>query len=431
MTCLRKVAALVAVLCLLPSVPALAARKVTITGGGWGHGIGMSQYGAYGRAKRGHNATQILQHYYSGARVRQGDLPGNIRVGLLEYRSSISATSSAFKEGGGRIAFKVAGDSGQIAQGPAGTDWRVEPSSTGGMRLYRNGDQVRVDGRSVFGDATHPLVARYERFGSLLRINEKAISYAYGRMEFGTFTSDRCPDDQCLRLVLSLPFQKYLYGLGEVPFSWPAAALRSQVIAARTYAYEKVLRTGQHLYPCECAVYDSTLDQVYSGDSKRVPSGIYWDDWVAAVDDTKGKVILYRGNPIQALYSSSSGGHTENNENVWGGTPLPYLRGVPDAPDDNPANPNHTWSVSMSFRAFADELEKEYNDDPDTRFGDLRSFKLVRPFGVSGRVTVVKPGVGGGVRIEGTTRELRVSGWSIRGALGLMDSLFRVKISRT
>jgi SpoIID/LytB domain protein len=199
----------------------------------------------------------------------------------------------------------------------------------------------------------------------------------------------------------------------------------------RTYAYEKVLRTGQHLYPCDCAVYDSTLDQVYSGDSKRVPSGIYWDDWVAAVDDTKGKVILYRGNPIQALYSSSSGGHTENNENVWGGTPLPYLRGVPDAPDDNPANPNHTWSVSMSFRAFADELEKEYNDDPDTRFGDLRSFKLVRPFGVSGRVTVVKPGVGGGVRIEGTTRELRVSGWSIRGALGLMDSLFRVKISRT
>jgi stage II sporulation protein D len=430
MTSLRRVAALTAVLCLLLSVPASAARKVTITGGGWGHGIGMSQYGAYGRAKRGHSATKILQHYYSGARVRRGDLPGGIRVGLLEYRSSITATSSAFREGGGRIVFGVAGGPDRIATGPAGTDWRVEPSSTGGMRLYRNGDQVRVDGRSVFGDATHPLIARYRRFDSLLRINEKGISYAYGRMEFGTFTSERC-GGQCLRLIVSLPFQRYLLGLGEVPFSWPGAALRSQVIAARTYAYEKVLRTGQHRYPCDCAVYDSTFDQVYSGDSKRVASGVYWDDWVAAVDATKGKVILYRGAPIQALYSSSSGGHTENNENVWGGTAIPYLRGVPDAPDDNPANPNHTWSLAMSFRAFADMLERAYNDDPDTRFGELRAFKLVKPFGVSGRVTVVKPGVGGGVRIDGTTGDTRVSGWSIREALGLKDSLFRVNITRT
>ena len=411
------------ILSLLPGSPALAARSVTITGGGWGHGIGMSQYGAYGRAKRGDEAPQILEHYYSGSNVTTAGVPGTLRVGLLEYRSSISATSSAFKEGGGDIVFKVQGDKTRIARGGPGADWRVEPSSTGGMRLYKNGDQVRKDGRSVFGDPERPLIAQYQRFGSLLRINEKGISYAYGNMQFGTFPTDRCSGGQCLRLVVSLPMQKYLYGLGEVPFSWPGAALRTQVIAARTYAYEKTLRTGQRRYPCDCAVYDSTLDQVYSGDAKRVPSGQYWDDWTSAVDDTKGQVILYNGTPIQALYSSSSGGYTENNENVWGGTPLPYLRGVPDAPDDNPANPNYKWSLDMSYSTFESKLNSAYG------VGSVDRFNLVKPFGVSGRVTVVKPDNTGGVKIVGSDKTVRTSGWSIRSALGLKDSLFRIQIN--
>ena len=412
------------VLSLLPASAALAARTVTITGGGWGHGMGMSQYGAYGRAKRGDAAPQILEHYYSGTKVTTADMPSTLRVGLLEYRSSISATSSPFQEGGGEVVFKVQGSRERIARGAAGADWRVEPSSTGGMRLFKNGNQVRKDGRSVFGDPTHPLIAQYQRFGTLLRINEKAISYAYGNMQFGTFPTDRCSGGHCLRLVIQLPLQKYLYGLGEVPFSWPGAALRTQVIAARTYAYEKTLRTGQRRFPCDCAVYDSTLDQVYSGDAKRIPSGQYWDDWTSAVDDTKAQVILYNGAPIQALYSSSSGGYTENNENVWGGTPLPYLRGVPDAPDDNPANPNHTWSVSMSYSAFESKLDASYG------VGGLEAFRLLRPFGVSGRVTVVKPDNTGGVKIVGSRKTVRTSGWSIRSALGLRDSLFRVQITR-
>ncbi len=409
-------------LSVLSAAPAFAARTVTITGGGWGHGMGMSQYGAYGRANRGHSAPQILEHYYSGSNVTAAEMPGSIRVGLLEYRSAITATSSALRDGGGDVVFKVQGSRGAIARGGAGADWRIEPSSTGGLRLYKNGAQVREDGRSVFGDPTHPLVALFERFDTLLRINEKGISYAHGKMEFGTFATDSCAGGHCLRLVLSLPMQKYLYGLGEVPFSWPGAALRSQVIAARTYAYEKTLRSGQHRYPCDCAVYDSTLDQVYSGDAKRVPSGQYWDDWKAAVNDTKAQVILYRGAPIQALYSSSSGGHTENNENVWGGTPLPYLRGVPDAPDDNDANPNHTWSVEMSYSSFQSKLDAAYG------VGSVDRFVLIKPFGVSGRVTVVKPDNTGGVKIVGSRKTARASGWSIRSALGLKDSLFRVRV---
>ena len=403
--------------------PARAVTRVKIRGGGWGHGIGMSQYGAYGRAKNGQGATRILEHYYSRANVRRANLPRTIRVGLLQYRSAISSSSEVFSGGDGRIIFKVNGR--RIAAGRDATRWRVERSSTGGMRLYRNGNRVRRDGKSVFGSPSTPLVAVYEKFGSKLHISEKGNSYAYGRMLFGTYSTPQCDSDFCLRLVLSLRIQKYLYGLGEVPSSWPQASLRAQAIAGRTYALEKVRRSGQHRYPCDCAVYDSTLDQAYIGDAKRTGSGAYWDDWKRAVDATRKRVILYRRQPIQALYSSSSGGHTENNENVWGGTPIPYLRGVRDRADGVSANPNHTWSLSMRWRAFENKLQAAYG------IGNLRAFRLLRPFGVSGRVTVVKPDNTGGVRIRGSRKTVRASGWSVRSALGLKDTLFRVEIVRT
>jgi SpoIID/LytB domain protein len=415
------VLALVAALLVAPS--ASAARRVTIDGGGWGHGIGMSQYGAYGRARQGKTASEILEHYYSGARVQAISLPSDVRVGLLQYKSSISVTSSAYTDGGGKVEFKVEGEPGTIAHGGSASSWKVEVSNAGGVRLYKNGNEVVSDGRRVFGDDQHPLIMFYESFGTLVRIAEKSNSYAYGRMEFGTFATPRCDGTSCLRLVVDLPMQRYLYGLGEVPSSWPGAALRSQAIAGRTYAYDKSQRSGDHRLPCDCTVYDSTLDQAYIGDAKRTGSGEYWDDWVAAVDDTNDQVILYKGDPVQALYSSSSGGYTENNENVWGGTPLPYLRGVPDKADAVSANPNHTWSVEMTWRSFGDKLDAAF------KVGRLQRFKLMKPFGVSGRVTVVKSPDKGGARIVGSDQTVRVSGWSLRSALGLKDTLFRVDIS--
>jgi len=412
-------AAAVVMLVLLPA-PAFAGRTVVITGGGWGHGIGMSQYGAYGRALNGRSAANILEHYYSGAQVSFANMPARVRVGLLEGRRSISATSSLFDSGQGRIVFKVAGGM-RVATGNAGAKWRIVPSSTGGMRLYKNGDRITRDGKSVFGSPQRPLVAKYERFHSLIRITEKARDYAFGRMNFGTYASGSC-GDYCLRLVLRIPMQEYLFGLGEVPSSWPQASLRSQAITGRTYAFQKVRRYGQHRYPCDCAVYDSTYDQAYIGDAKRTGSISNWDDWMRAVTATRSQVILYDGAPIQAYYSSSSGGYTENNENVWGGTPLPYLRGVPDGPDAVGANPNHTWSVSLGWRTFSAKLDAAFGT------GALQRFRLLKPFGVSGRVTVVKGPDRGGVRIVGANRTVRASGLSIQSALGLKDTLFSVAI---
>ena len=397
---------------------AVAEKQVKITGGGWGHGIGMSQYGAYGRALKGRSAAEILTAYYTGTHVRTDKIPQRIRVGLIQGRQTIAATSSAFAPGGGRVTWEASGK-GTIAGGGSQTNWRVEPTTSGGMRLFKNGHKVTKKGSAVFGTGGKALKLIFDRYHSLVSIEGKAHDYAYGRMLVDTAP---CGSDYCLRLVLVLPMQKYLYGLGEVPASWPGAALRAQVIAARTYAVSKIDRVGQHLDACDCAVYDSTADQAYIGDSKRTTSGGYWDDWKAAVTDTDDQVVLYEGKPIQALYSSSSGGYTENNENVWGGTPIPYLRGVPDAADDLPENPNHSWTVKMSWSAFAGKLNAAFGT------GKLIKFKLMPPFGVSGRVTVVTSPDEGGVKIVGGSKTVRADGWQVRSALGLKDTLFRVNV---
>lgn len=421
------VAAAVAVttLALVLAAPsAFAARTVTIRGGGWGHGIGMSQYGAYGRAQKGASVAAILKHYYSGTKVSAAKMPRRVRVGLLQGRSAITFTSKPGPRGGGALVIKEAGRAEAVASGASGTQWRVQPSTTGGMRIFKDGERLRQDGRGVFGSASRPLALVYEKEGSLVDVGDKPYDYAYGRLKIETYDTDSCSAGYCLRLVLAINMQKYLYGLGEVPASWPQAALQAQAVAGRTYAYEKVKRIGQNRYPCGCAVYDSTYDQAYIGDAKRTGSGAYWDDWTRAVDATKRKVVLYGTSPIQALYSSSSGGHTEHNENVWGGTPLPYLRGVLDKADEVSANPNHQWKIQMTFAQFQQKLDAAYG------IGELEDFRLIKPFGVSGRVTVVKAGTGGGARITGSKKTVRVSGWSLRSALGLKDTLFRVDLSR-
>jgi SpoIID/LytB domain protein len=401
--------------------PAAAEDVVRIRGGGWGHGIGMSQYGAYGRAKSGASAADIVRHYYSGVNISKRKMPSRIRVGLAQYKDVIGVTSSAMADGGGKVVFKVAGKDAQLATGGSNAEWRVEASNTGGLRLIKDGEQVKENGVGVHGSPEEPLVLLYEPYGTKVHPQYKpAVGYAYGRMEFDAYPSDRCSGGFCLRLIVVLPMQKYLYGLGEVPSSWPQSALQAQALAGRTYAYDKVQRSGQHREPCDCAVFDSVVDQAYIGEGKR---DSYFEEWKRAVDATKSKVVLHDGSPIQALYSSSSGGHTENNENVWGGTPLPYLRGVQDRADAVDANPNHQWSFEITYNEFETRLDRAYG------IGKLQDFNLLKPFGVSGRVTVVKSDDKGGARIVGSNKTVRESGWSLRSALGLKDTLFRVRIT--
>ncbi|MEA2460142.1 MAG: stage sporulation protein, partial [Actinomycetota bacterium] len=194
--------------------PALADRVVTIDGGGFGHGIGMSQYGAYGRALEGRNSTQILEHYYTGAKVSEREMPESIRIGLYPgygaSTKSVSFSSKGMGDKPGTVALIVADAKERLTDGDAGTSWRIEAASSGGVNIFRNGHQFKKDGRTVFGDGAHPVIVKYAKFDSLLHINEKNNDFRYGEMDIGSF---RCSSGRCLRVVLDIPMQKYIYGL--------------------------------------------------------------------------------------------------------------------------------------------------------------------------------------------------------------------------
>jgi SpoIID/LytB domain protein len=157
---------------------------------------------------------------------------------------------------------------------------------------------------------------------------------------------------------------EYLYGIGEVPSSWPPASLEAQVIAARTYALGKI---GRIRSECDCNIYSTTVDQNFVGYSKedekvnRIDYGILWREAVnrTFVDSESALVITQGGLPINAFYFSSSGGKTQNIKDVWG-SEFAYLLGVPDPwsldPKINPRYYMWTRSVPQTMMAQAFSL---------------------------------------------------------------------------
>jgi SpoIID/LytB domain protein len=394
------VTVITATLTVLPTGTAAAAGSFTFFGSGWGHGLGLSQWGAYGLALDGWAASRILTHFYSHARVATADgAPDRLRVGLVQGRQRVRLTAEV-----GDVDLHLGDPQGDaVASIPSGETWSV--SIQGGA--YRVEDASGHAVGDAGGMATN-LYATYEPSGARVRIPEAGHAYNRGWIEFNIAEcSDRCT----MRLVLSIPPQEYLYGLAEIPSSWPRPALQAQAIAARTYAFHRLRTSGQHREGCNCALYASPLDQVYAGWDKE--GGADGNRWVAAVDATDGKTLVYQGDLIQAFYSSSSGGHTENNENVWGGSAIPYLRGVCDPGDYTAANPNAVWQVSLSSRQVTSKL--------DLRIGAVQRFTdVVR--GVSGRiVSALVVGANGGATISGD---------DLRSGLGLKDDRVWINANR-
>lgn len=390
----------VALLVLAASSPAAGAAPTTytFTGSGWGHGVGMSQYGAKGGASAGRSYAQILARYYKDTALGSPKLPSKIRVGLRQGATEIALS------GNGRFDFKMSGE--RFATARADQTWRVRPTSAGAYRV------LAPDGRRwVVGDARQWLEIRFAEFGTLLRID--GVRYKRGYLELDTYRLDSAYALRSIAHVVS--FDAYVYGVAEMPSSWPVEALKAQAVAARTYALQKY-RTSGVRSDCRCHVYDDTRHQVYAGYEKE--AGSWGARWRSAVDATKGVVLLHSGNPVNALYFSSSGGYTEHNNYVWSGDPVPYLRGVRD-PWDEAQSPYMDWSVTFS-RA---ELEERLASRSSTDVGSLTSLTVLDPRGVSGRVTRVLDSQRGGVRIAGNKGIKRVSGETLRSVLRLRSTL--------
>lgn len=386
---------------LLLATPAGADKSFTFNGSGRGHGIGMPQYGAYGLARKGWKAPRIVRYFYNGVRVQKRPPPkGRYRVGLLQNRPVVTLTATA-----GRFILRLQ-DGTVIDRVPQGETRRVR--ITPGER-YRVKDGKTTVGGHAWGGPANPLSVR-RRGGGVVRVTQWGHSIGRGFLKFPIVGPRRG------HLVAVVKPEPYLYGLGEVPSSWPQAVLQAQAIAARTYAFRVI--SGSSRAGCACDILGDVRDQNYTGWDKE--AGTAGDRWVKAVNATDRKIALHKGEPISTFYSAASGGYTENVENVWGGTPQPYLKGKCDMGDNVSSNPYRTWSVTMSGSQIAAKLGK-----PNGMVRAIRIKVLER--GVSGRIVDARIV---GKKGNGTTVRTRHSGWDLRVALGLYESRFWVNQNR-
>jgi stage II sporulation protein D len=164
----------------------------------------------------------------------------------------------------------------------------------------------------------------------------------------GTLSVDRS-DDGTLALTVTLPFERYLEGIAEVPASWPRAALEAQAIAARSYALATTDWSGAEGETLETPICATTACQVYRG--IPVPPEPIVRRWYRAVRQTSGEVLLYNDRPAETVYFSTSNGQTYGNDDVFGSAPLPYLRPVVER--DDGASAVSRWQVRLPFEDLA------------------------------------------------------------------------------
>jgi stage II sporulation protein D len=340
---------------------AAAPSAFTISGAGYGHGIGMSQYGAQGMAVRGAAASRILAFYYGGAKAGSVRLPGTIRVGLLQAnhdpavggrlaRVRVQGLEVPGQGGSGRFTVSGTSPGGRTIRRtlPGHVTFSIRPQS-GGMSVF---DLAR---RRLFGPtkARTGVIVRFQTLDppTRLLLPQTGQQLRWGRLDVSLVRDDKGVLRP--RAVAVLPFNRYLRGLGEMPGTFAYAALRAQAIAARSYALvatqTRGQRSGRGLWQgCDCAVYASVRDQLYGGYAYEV--GAAGRRWVTAVSRTGSWVVRWRGRTVQAFYSSSSGGYTSSNAQ-WGSAPLPYFPARQDPYDRGGGahlNPNHTWKLRVS-----------------------------------------------------------------------------------
>jgi SpoIID/LytB domain protein len=354
------------VIALVLSLFPLAARAQTaddtyaINGSGWGHGVGMSQYGARALAESGRSASEIVEYYYTGVSLEAvSDVlgpaswmvtdPAPLWIGLSQNRTSLkfhahngSADLCKANDGEGACPTQTAS---------ADENWEFRALGGGACQFFLSGTAVGNPG------SCRATIEWDNASGTSVHLSDLSREYARGILRIR-------PAGEGFHVSLEIGVEDYVYGIGEVPSSWPTAALEAQAIAARTYGVRQALRWGDageggdaldagRKTQCWCQLYASVVDQNYVGLAKETEIG--GNNWVAAVQATAGTVVTHptasQQSVIVAYYSSSSGGHTDDNASGLGASePAAYLQGVPDPWSKDPLanNPFDSWTVTVT-----------------------------------------------------------------------------------
>jgi SpoIID/LytB domain protein len=284
--------------------------QFVISGHGWGHGVGMSQWGAYGYAQKGFTFDKIVTHYFPGTQLDATTVK-SIRV-LLAKSPSLTVSATA--------------------------PWKIKDGSTAAVTLPAG--KLTLNPQLTF---KLPETTKLQTFsGPLVFTSQSPL--VFKRAYRGTFTITS--DGKQLTLINTVPLEQYLYAVvpSEMPKTWSAEALKAQAVAARSYALAQRKTTG----PFD--VYPDTRSQVYGGVSAEAPTA------TSAVDATAGQVLTYNGKIATTYFFSTSGGRTAASTDVWKGSPIPYLVSVADPYDT--ASPYHNWGpFSFTSAKLADALK--------------------------------------------------------------------------
>jgi stage II sporulation protein D len=330
-----------------------------VHGRGFGHGVGMSAYGAYGYAKQGKGYRFILGHYFTGTSLGTAPQGRVVRV-LLDISPGDVEFSGATSACGERLDPRRSYEAHRNGNS-------VRLRSSGGKTLASCGRRLRAAGRGKIAIAGH---GTYR--GALETVPTES-------------------DAGSLNVVNALALEQYVKGVmpNEVPPSWPTEELKAQAVAVRSIALTgDVGGNGFDLY-------SDTRSQVYEGLESEYDST---NDAVAA---TRGQVVTYNGEIAQTLYSACSGGHTESAVNVFG-SPVPYLVGVPDPYDYY--CPLHKWTLNFTGPEISSRLGAYLK-------GKLKRVAITKT-GVSPRiVSATLVGTGGNSTVTGSELSVALGGY--------------------
>jgi SpoIID/LytB domain protein len=400
---------------------------IEFTGGGWGHSVGLSQYGAKGQAMDGRSAEEIITHYFAGTEVADlAELPipealqdRALWIGLNQH---LTAANFAWSGGPGTVC---------IDPGAGGTE-----ESCDSTVAIRSGDHFTVSWKPAeqacslvrTRDGTPTELNRVAPDCRLsLRADPGAVMWfeSRGYPASATIELRRAPSYETFHVAVAIDMETYIAGIAEVPTSWPAAAIEAQALAARSYAlnryftFEKPeLRTPGDTGlaesmkdTCWCHAYDDSRSQVYGGTEHMTAAR------TAAAQATADQVVAYRQadwtsftryQVIEAYYSSSNGGASMSNVLAWGSAvQYPYLVSVDDpwSTDPETGNPYASWDDSITASALAAALG----------WNSVTGAKLVDPD--PGNSTVRVFGTDGGAPVSTDLR-----GGSLRGKAGLLSA---------
>ena len=336
---------------------------VFVTGHGWGHGVGLAQYGAYGYALHGWGFDRIVDHYFPGTTLDQTQRH-SVRVLLLpNARRVVVSSGSDFsvRDGAGKRHDMTAGSY------TVGPDLKVRVAGAQRPRA--------LPGPLFFLPGAEPVSLGRRAYRGSLRLKSSR---------------------RRLQVVNVVGLEPYLWGVvpSEMPKRWPAEALAAQAVAARSYALA-------HLHRGDFDLYSDTRSQVYGGIAAEAPST------TSAVNETAGQVALYDSEVADTFFFSSSGGRTANVQDVWAGSdPVPYLVSVQDPYDT--LSPYHNWGPLRFGSSMIAKRLRVPGQVVDFR-ADVAS---------SGRVRTIT--------LVGRNGERTVTGSAVRAALGLRSTWFRL-----